>query len=77
MKIDITKIQILPLAEQYLKYVAYKMVHPLKQEMVLTIGLVDGITDDLVKAKTIAIIFENLKKIFDGMTSITKYIKNE
>ena len=44
-------------------YIAYKMVHPLKKEMLITIGLND--IDD--KINNIKIIFENLTNIFSKM----------
>ena len=46
-----------------ISYIAYKMVHPLKKEMLITIGL-NNITD---KSNEIKNIFENLNDIFKKM----------
>ena len=46
-----------------ISYIAYKMVHPLKKEMLITVGLND--TED--KINNIKNIFENLSNIFIKM----------
>tara|TARA_B100001142_G_C14324417_1_gene651711 strand:+ start:812 stop:2422 length:1611 start_codon:yes stop_codon:yes gene_type:complete len=55
-----------------IEYVGYKMTHPLKTEMVITIGL-----NDIKNVNTVVVsIFENLKKIFTNM-HINNFYKNE
>ena len=46
----------------FLSYIAYKMVHPLKQEMMITIGL-----STQEKTQNIITIFTNLIQIFEKM----------
>ena len=49
--------------ESNFKYIAYKMVHPLKQEMIITIGLdtIENINNDILD------IFNTIKNIFTNM----------
>ena len=53
-----------------LEYIGYKMVHPLKKEMLLTFGYSKNINDIHIETKKI---FINLKKIFENM-NIEKFI---
>lgn len=55
-----------------IEYVGYKMSHPLKTEMIITIGL-----NDIKNVNTVVVgIFENLKNIFSNMY-INNFYKNE
>ena len=56
-----------------LEYSGYKMTHPLKKEMLLTLGFSKNISDIQVKTKEI---FISLRNIFQNM-SITKFIDYE
>ena len=55
--------------ESNFKYIAYKMVHPLKTEMIITIGLdnIENINADILD------IFNIIKNIFENM-NISNFI---